>query len=150
MFTIGLTIILLTIFAVIAVPRVVKAMHVRMKRAAMSGETLSKPMKFLFLFDFAWLDGDNLHYENKYGRMVFDLNELQEVRYNFRVVPGTVGILELVPRYGQHTLIDISIPGMIEVISGLEKRLPGLTRTRMVKCMKPGDVEDTCVVWKAT
>lgn len=150
MITIALTIIVFMVLAMIATPRIVKAMHERMKRAAMSGEILSKPLKLLFLFDFAWLSGDNLYCESKYGRLVFDLNELQEVRYNFRIVPDNIGVLELVPRYGQHTSIDVSIPGMIEVISGLENRLPKLTRTRMTKCVKPGDVEGTCVVWKAS
>jgi hypothetical protein len=148
MITIALTIIVFMVLAVIATTRIMKAAHARMQRAAMSGEGLSKPLKFLFLFDFVWLVGDNLYYENKDGRSVVDLNELQEIRYRYNVVPSYIGVLELVPRFGQPTSIDVGTPGMTEVISGLEKRLPGLTRSRMIKCVKTGDVEDNCVVWK--
>jgi hypothetical protein len=150
MITIALTIILLMVFAVIVTPRVVKVTHARMRRAAMSGEALSTSLKFLFLFDFVWLVGDNLYYENKDGRTVVDINELQEIRYRYNVVPTYIGVLELIPRYGKPTSLDVSIPGMTELISGLEKRLPGLTRSRMIKCVKTGDIEDNCVVWKAT
>ena len=150
MITIALTIIVFMVLAMMLTPRIVTAMHERMKRAAMSGEALSKPLKLLFLSDFVWLVEDNLYYESKDGRIIVDINELQEVRYNYLVVPEYIGVLELVPRYGQPTSLDVNIPGMIEVISGLEKRLPGLTRTRMIKCVKTGDVEDTCVVWKAS
>lgn len=150
MIIISLTIIIGLAFAVMAMPRIVRATHARMQRAAMSGEGLSKPLKFLFLFDFVWLVGNNLYYENKDGQTVLDLNELQEIRYRYNVVPSYIGVLELVPRYGRPTSLDVGIPGMTEVISGLEKRLPGLTRSRMIKCVKSGDVEDNCVVWKAT
>jgi len=150
MITIALTIIVCMAVAVIVTPRIVKATHARMQRAAMSGEALSTSLKFLFLFDFVWLVGDNLYYESKDGRTVLDLNELQEVRYRYNVVPTYIGVLELIPRYGKPTSLDVSIPGMTEVISGLEKRLPGLTRSRMIKCVETGDVEDTCVIWKAT
>jgi hypothetical protein len=150
MITIALTIIVFMVLAVIATPRIVKATHARMQRAAMSGEVLSTSLKFLFLFDFVWLVGDNLYYENKDGRTVVDINELQEIRYRFNVIPAYIGVLELIPRYGQPTSLDVGIPGMTEVISGLEKRLPGLTRSRMIKCVKAGDVENNCVVWKAT
>jgi hypothetical protein len=146
----GLAIIVSMVLAMIATPRIVKATHMRMQRAAMSGEVLSKPLKFLFLFDFVWLVGDNLYYENKNGRIVVDINELQEIRYRYNVLPSYIGVLELIPRYGQPTSLDVGIPGMTEVISDLEKRLPGLTRSRMIKCVKTGDVENNCVVWKAS
>jgi hypothetical protein len=149
MITIALAIIAFMVLAVIVTTRIGKATHARMQRAAMSGEGLSRPLKFLFLFDFVWLVGDNLYYENKDGRTVVDINELQEVRYRYNVVPSYIGVLELIPRYGRPTSLDVSIPGMTEVISGLEKRLPGLTRSRMIKCVKTGDVEDNCVIWKA-
>lgn len=150
MITIALTIIACMVVAVIVTPRIVKAMHARMRQAAMSGEALSTSLKFLFLFDFVWLVGDNLYYENKDGRTVVDINELQEIRYRYSVVPTYIGVLELIPRYGKPTSLDVSIPGMTEAISGLEKLLPGLTRSRMIKCVKTGDVEDNCVIWKAT
>jgi hypothetical protein len=150
MIIIALAIIAFMVLAMIVTPRIVKATHARMQRAAMSGEGLSKPLKFLFLFDFVWLVGDNLYYENKNGRIVVDINELQEIRYRYNVLPSYIGVLELIPRYGQPTSLDVSIPGMTEVISGLEKRLPGLTRSRMIKCVKTGDVENNCVVWKAS
>jgi hypothetical protein len=150
MIIIALAIIAFMVLAMIVTPRMVKATHARMQRAAMSGEGLSKPLKFLFLFDFVWLVGDNLYYENKNGRIVVDINELQEIRYRYNVLPSYIGVLELIPRYGQPTSLDVSIPGMTEVISGMEKRLPGLTRSRMIKCVKTGDVENNCVVWKAS
>jgi hypothetical protein len=150
MIIIALAIIAFMVLAMIVTPRIVKATHARMQRAAMSGEGLSKPLKFLFLFDFVWLVGDNLYYENKNGRIVVDINELQEIRYRYNVLPSYIGVLELIPRYGQPTSLDVSIPGMTEVISGMEKRLPGLTRSRMIKCVKTGDVENNCVVWKAS
>jgi hypothetical protein len=150
MIIIALAILAFMVLAMIVTPRIVKATHARMQRAAMSGEGLSKPLKFLFLFDFVWLVGDNLYYENKNGRIVVDINELQEIRYRYNVLPSYIGVLELIPRYGQPTSLDVSIPGMTEVISGLEKRLPGLTRSRMIKCVKTGDVENNCVVWKAS
>jgi hypothetical protein len=150
MIIIALAILAFMVLAMIVTPRIVKATHARMQRAAMSGEGLSKPLKFLFLFDFVWLVGDNLYYENKNGRIVVDINELQEIRYRYNVLPSYIGVLELIPRYGQPTSLDVSIPGMTEVISGMEKRLPGLTRSRMIKCVKTGDVENNCVVWKAS
>ena len=150
MIIIVLAILAFMVLAMIVTPRIVKATHARMQRAAMSGEGLSKPLKFLFLFDFVWLVGDNLYYENKNGRIVVDINELQEIRYRYNVLPSYIGVLELIPRYGQPTSLDVSIPGMTEVISGMEKRLPGLTRSRMIKCVKTGDVENNCVVWKAS
>jgi hypothetical protein len=103
MIIIGLAIIVFMVLAMIATPRIVKATHARMQRAAMSGEVLSKPLKFLFLFDFVWLVGDNLYYENKNGRIVVDINELQEIRYRYNVLPSYIGVLELIPRYGQPT-----------------------------------------------
>jgi hypothetical protein len=150
MIIIALAIIAFMVLAMIVTPRIVKATHARMQRAAMSGEGLSKPLKFLFLFDFVWLVGDNLYYENKNGRIVVDINELQEIRYRYNVLPSYIGVLELIPRYGQPTSLDVSIPGMTEVISGMEKRLPGLTRSRLIKCVNTGDVENNCVVWKAS
>ncbi len=86
MITIALAIIVFMVLAVIATPRIVKAAHARMQRAAMSGEGLSTSLQFLFLFDFVWLVGDNLYYENKDGRTVVDINELQEIRYRFNVI----------------------------------------------------------------
>jgi hypothetical protein len=44
MIIIGLAIIVFMVLAMIATPRIVKATHARMQRAAMSGEVLSKPL----------------------------------------------------------------------------------------------------------
>jgi len=137
------------VFGLIAVPRIVKAVHGLMQRTAKTRGTLPKALKYLFLFDFIWCDAERIFYESRNEQLVVDISKLIEIKYHYRAVTGIIGFLEFVQRNYAAISIDQGTPGMNEVISELERRLPGFKRSSMTECVNDGDLGDTCVIWKA-
>jgi len=137
------------IFGVIAVPKIVRAVHGLMQRTAKTRGTLPRSLKYLFLFDFVWCDTEKIFYESRDGQLSVDINELIEIKYHYRAVMGIIGFLEFVQRNYSAVSIDQGTPGMNDVILELEKHLPGFKRSSMTECINDGDLADTCIIWKA-
>ena len=138
------------ILGVIAVPKMVKAIHGLMRRTAKTRGTVPRSLKYLFLFDFVWCDAKKIFYESRDGQLIVDINKLIEIKYHYRAVMGIFGFLEFVQRNDSAISIDQGTPGMNEVLSELEQLLHGFKRSSLIACVNDGDLGDTCSIWRAS
>jgi hypothetical protein len=77
------------------------------------------------------------------------LSDVSQIRYHYHAVVGFVAVWEFIDKNAASLSVDAKAKGVDDVLSGLEKFLPGFSLAEFKRKFGEGDVEDAIDVWKA-
>lgn len=77
-----------------------------------------------------------------------EIRELVEIKYHYHAVVGFISTWEFINRNGGSLIIDGEAKNISEVLSQLERILPGFSLANLKVMFESADVEDVLDVWK--
>ena len=121
-----------------------------MRRCVHAGLRVPALLKRRLMFFFAWTYEGKLFVETPDLSVAIPLQEISEIQYHYHAAIGFLAWFEFIYGEGRSVVVDACTRGiMSDVIPTLERVLPGFTGTAIEQCVAHGDVEDSCIIWKA-